>query len=238
MPPTTRRRRTPAGRATVPRLSRPAIVAAAIDIADDDGLDAVSMRRVAAEIGSGTMSLYRHVSSRDELLDTMLDAAYSELHLADAATENWRRRIERIARAQRRMLRAHPWVAPLVGSRPPLLPGFLRLFEASLGALLDAGLEVTEAAATFSTINAYVIGHALLEHAEHEARRRTGLTKRQWRTRHAPSVRQILDSGDYPAIAEYVRHANDIDPDTAFDAGLTAILDSAERHLALQPSGR
>ncbi|HUA47287.1 MAG TPA: TetR/AcrR family transcriptional regulator [Solirubrobacteraceae bacterium] len=239
MSPTSGRRRGSPLRATVPKLTRQEIVAAAIEIADRHGLDAVSMRRVASAIGSGTMSLYRHVSSRDELLDAMLDAVYSELRLADGAAKGWRRRIEHVARAQRRMLRAHPWVASLVGSRPPLLPGFLRLFQASLGALLDSGLNVTEAAGVSSTINAFVIGHALLEHAEHEARRRTGLTRRQWRARHAPLVRQILDSGDYPAIAQYVRHANDIDPDAAFDAGLTAILDGAERHMVPpHPAGR
>ena len=238
MPPTTRRRRVPSVRATVPKLSRTEIVAAAVAIADHEGLDAVSMRRVAGAIGSGTMSLYRHVTDRDELLDAMLDAVYFELDLVADPAQHWRPRVEQIARSQRRMLRAHPWVASLVGSRPPLLPSFLRLFEASLGALLDADLDVTEAAGVSSTINAYVIGHSLLEHAEHEARRRTGLTKRQWRARHAPFVRQLLDSGTYPAIAQYVRHADDIDPDTAFNTGLSAILDSAERLVALRPPPR
>jgi Tetracyclin repressor-like, C-terminal domain len=128
---------------------------------------------------------------------------------------------------ERRMLSAHPWVAPLVGSRPPLLPGFLRYFDASLQALLDAGLEISDAATVSATLNAFVIGYALLEHSEHEARRRTDLNKRQWRARNAPLANQILQSGHYPAVAQYVGHAPDIDPDTAFDYALTNILHTA-----------
>jgi AcrR family transcriptional regulator len=216
-------------RNTVPKLSKQAIVAAAIKIADAEGLDAISMRKIAVAIGSGTMSLYRHIAARDELLDAMLDAVYSELALPVRSAGDWRARITAIARGQRHMLRTHPWVAPLVGSRPPLLPGFLDSFEASLQALLDAGLQITDAAAASAMINAFVIGHALLEHSEHQARRRTGLTKRQWRARNAPVVKRILGTGDYPAVAQYVRHAQDIDPDTAFDDGLDGILDSIER---------
>lgn len=217
----------PPPRSTVPKLSKQEIVAAAIEIADQEGLDAVSMRKVAGAIGSGTMSLYRHLPNREELLDAMLDVVYSGLELHDRSVADCRERLERIAHAQRRMLRIHPWVAALVGSRPPLLPGFLRYFEASLRTLLDAGLEITEAAAASGTINAFVVGYAMLEHSEHEARRRTGLTKRQWRARNAPLVNQILQSGDYPAVSQYVKHAQDIDADTAFNTALTSILHTA-----------
>jgi AcrR family transcriptional regulator len=226
MPTSSGHRRAPLRRA-LPKLSRQEIVAAAIQIADEQGLDAVTMRGVASAIGSGTMSLYRHVANREELLDAMLDAVYSELDLPGRSVGDWRRRTEQIAQAQRRMLSIHPWVAPLVGSRPPLIPGFLRYFDESLGALLDAGVEINAAATVSATINAFVVGYALLEHAEHEARRRTGLSKRQWRARNAPLVEQILKSGEYPAVATYVKQARDIDPDTAFDHGLAGILHTA-----------
>jgi AcrR family transcriptional regulator len=221
-------RRRPPLRSSVPGLSTARIAAAAIEIADEHGLDAVSMRKVAGAIGSGTMSLYRHVANRDELLDAMLDEVYAELNLSRSSTGEWRERIAATARAHRKMLRSHPWAATLVGSRPPLLPSFLDAFEASFAALLDGGLTVIDAAEASATINAFVVGYALLEHAEQLARHRTGLTKRQWRARNAPLVRTILDTGNYPAVAQYVQHAKDIHPDTAFDNGLRGILDSIE----------
>jgi AcrR family transcriptional regulator len=234
--PASRRQRRPPPRSTLPKLSKREITAAAIEIADEQGLPAVSMRNVASAIGSGAMSLYRHVANRDELLDAMLDAVYSDLDLPTSADGDWRTQLELIARAQRRMLRSHPWVAPLVGSRPPLLLSFLRSFDASLRALLDAGLEITDAATVSATINAFVVGHALLEHSEQEARRRTGLTKKQWRARTAPLVRRILESGDYPAVAQYVRYARDIDPDTAFERALAGILDNAAAQAQQRPA--
>ena len=118
------------------RLSREEIVAAAIAAADRDGVDAVSMRRVAAALGSGTMSLYRHVASREQLLDLMIDSAYSGIELPARPSGAWRQRLlALLAHAQRRMMHAHPWAALLVGSRPPVLAGFLRPLEAALAAL-------------------------------------------------------------------------------------------------------
>jgi AcrR family transcriptional regulator len=225
--PDTERQRRPSPRNTRPQLSKQEITTAAIKIADKRGLAAVSMRNVAAGIGSGTMSLYRHLANRDDLLNAMLEIVYSELDLPAREASDWRTRLRLIAQTQRHMLRSHPWVAPLVGSRPPLLPSFLRSFDASLQALLDAGLQINDAASVSATINAFVVGHALLEHSEQEARRRSGLTKNRWRARNAPLVNRILQSGEYPAVAQYVRSALNIAPDAGFERGLDGILDSA-----------
>lgn len=213
------------------RLSRAEIVAVAIAIADQDGLDAVSMRRVAAGLSSGTMSLYRHVASREQLLDSMVDAVYSQMNLPARPSGQWRSDLALLARAQRRLMSAHPWAASLVGSRPPLLPGFLRSFDFALGALQAAGLEITDAAGAAATTSAFVVGFVLLEHAEREARRRTGLTREQWRARNAPLVERILASGDYPAVMRFVEHARDLDPDAAFETALRRILDGLQASL-------
>ena len=188
------------------RLSREEIVAAAIAAADRDGVDAVSMRRVAAALGSGTMSLYRHVASREQLLDLMIDSTYSGIELPARPSGAWRHDLALLAHAQRRMMRAHPWAALLVGSRPPVLAGFLRPFEFALAALTGAGLEITDAAGAAATLNAFVTGFTLYEHAEEEARRRTGLTKEDWRARNAPLVERILASRRLPG-SEPVRRA-------------------------------
>jgi AcrR family transcriptional regulator len=217
------------------RLSSTEIVAAAIAIADRDGLDAVSMRRLAADLRSGTMSLYRHVASRDQLLDSMLDTAYSELKLPSRSGGQWRRDLSLLAHAQRRLMHAHPWIARLVGSRPPLLPGFLRPFDFALGALLATELDITDAAGAAATINAFVVGFVQLEQAEQEAQRRTGLSRELWRARNAPAVEGILASGDYPAVARFVQDAQDIDPDTAFATALHWILDGLQSSLPETP---
>jgi AcrR family transcriptional regulator len=206
------------------RLSRAEIVATAIAIADQDGLDAVSMRRVAADLGSGTMSLYRHIKSREQLLDLMIDTAYAGMNLPPRPGGDWRADLALLANAQRRLMLAHPWVASLVGSRPPVLPGFLRSFDFALSALLAAGLSVTDAAQAAATINAFVVGFVLLENAEQEAQRRTGLTKELWRARNAPTAQRILDGDDYPAVARFIRDAEDIDPDTSFGTALHRVL--------------
>ena len=212
------------------RLSRGEIVAAAVAAADRDGVDAVSMRHVAAALGSGTMSLYRHVASREQLLDLMIDSAYSGIELP-APSGAWRHDLALLAHAQRRMMRAHPWAALLVGSRPPALAGFLRPFEFALAALAGAGLEITDAAGAAATLNAFVTGFTLYEHAEEEARRRTGLTKDDWRARNAPLVERILASGEYPAVSQFVQRAQDLDPETAFETALRRILDGIQASL-------
>ena len=141
-------------------------MAAAVAAADRDGVDAVSMRRVAAVLGSGTMSLYRHVADREQLLDLMIDSAYSEIELPARPSGAWRHDLALLTHAQRRMMRAHPWAAMLVGSRPPVLAGFLRPLEFALAALTGAGLEITDAAGAAATLNAFVTGYTLYEHAE------------------------------------------------------------------------
>jgi AcrR family transcriptional regulator len=213
------------------RLSREEIVAAAVATADRDGVDAVSMRRIAAVLGSGTMSLYRHVGSREQLLDLMIDSAYAEIELPARPTGAWRHDLTLLAHAQRRAMRAHSWAALLVGSRPPVLAGFLRPFEFALAALTGAGLEITDAAGAAATLNAFITGFTLYEHAEEEARRRTGLTKEDWRARNAPLVERILASGDYPAVSRFVERAQDLDQESAFEAALRRILDGIQASL-------
>jgi len=213
------------------RLSGEEIVDAAIAIADQDGIDAVTMRRVATRLGSGTMSLYRHIAGREQLLDSMVDAAYTGIELPPGPSGPWRDDLALLARAQRRLMRAHPWLATLVGSRPPLMPAFLRCFEFALAALLNAGLEITDASNSAASINAFVVGSLLLEQAEQEARRRTGLSREAWRARNAPLVERIIASGDYPSVARFVRDAKDLDADAAFEAALGRILDGVQASL-------
>ncbi|HUY51128.1 MAG TPA: TetR/AcrR family transcriptional regulator C-terminal domain-containing protein [Streptosporangiaceae bacterium] len=161
----------------------------------------------------------------------MVDVVYSHMDLPSGPGGDWRRDMERLAHAQRRLVRADPWVTSLVGGRPPQLPGFPRSSDFALGALQAAGLDITDAAAAAATINAFITGFVLLENAEQEAKRRTGLTRELWRARNARMVERILASGDYPAVNRFVRDARDIDPDTAFRTALRRILDGIQSAL-------
>src|SRR5580658_4772749 len=117
-----------------PRHSRDEITAAAIAIADREGLDAVSMRRVAAELGTGAASLYRYLDTRDDLLDLMIDATGAEYVLA-APDGDWLAGLLEVGEQARAIIRRHPWLASLVITRPELGPNGLALLEHVLAVL-------------------------------------------------------------------------------------------------------
>jgi AcrR family transcriptional regulator len=135
----------------------------AIRIADRDGLDAVSMRRVAADLGTGPASLYRYVASRDELLDLMADAAASEFDLS-AGTGNWIADLLQVGRQAREIMLRHPWLPALVISRGALGPRGADLLEYVLTVLADhpaAGTAKLEAFAMLMAVTAAYVQHEL-----------------------------------------------------------------------------
>jgi AcrR family transcriptional regulator len=122
-------------------LDRELIVSTAIRIADQEGLEALSMRRLAQELGSGATSLYRHVANKDELLDLAVDAVLGEVPLADDSTLDWQQRTGDLARGIRTTLRRHPGVAMLFGFRVTRGPNALAIADRLLGILRSAALE-------------------------------------------------------------------------------------------------
>lgn len=114
--------------------SRAEITAAAVDLADREGLDAVSMRRVATLLGTGAASLYRYVATRDDLLDLMTDSTASEYQLP-APSGDWQADLLAVARQARQIMRRHPWLPALVISRPALGPHGIELLEHVLDVL-------------------------------------------------------------------------------------------------------
>src|SRR5580693_5669230 len=125
-----------------PALSLSRIVAAAVRVADTEGLDAVSMGRVAAELGTAPMSLYRHVSSKEELLTLMVDAAWDEAPGTPVAGEGWRAGLARWAWALRAGAQRHPWVVRIPLNSLPIMPNEVAWFENALACLADT--ELTE----------------------------------------------------------------------------------------------
>jgi AcrR family transcriptional regulator len=200
------------------------VVEMALRIADAEGLDALSMRRIAADLRSGTTSLYRYVTGRDELIDLMLDAAYGA-EPPPALTGDWRTDLAAVARRLRTAVLRHPWAAAAMTTRPALGPNALRQIETSLAAASSLTSDITTASNIATTIGRYTLGAVASELAELEARRRTGLTQEQWRATVAPYIRQVIKGNAYPHFARRVIEADDLSAEADFEYGLSCLLD-------------
>jgi AcrR family transcriptional regulator len=121
-------------------ISREAIVAAAIRLLDAEGLDALSMRRIADELGTGAASLYWHVGSKDGLLDLVFDQVIGEVEVPDPDPDHWQEQLKQLARAQRAVSLRHPYVVRISIGRIPMGPNALRYSERALGILRAGGL--------------------------------------------------------------------------------------------------
>lgn len=149
------------GRGRRPALTLDRIVEAAIAIADADGIGALSMQRVATELGSATMSLYRHVPSKDDLVALMLDTAMAER--LDLPMGDWRAALEHWARRTREMYLRHPWILAVGASNRWMGPNEAAWGEAAMSALLDTALPPEAIGDVVFSVNAFVSGVARLE---------------------------------------------------------------------------
>ena len=214
-----RRRHAPEG------LGTPAIVAAGIAVADTEGLAALSMRRVAAELGAAPMSLYRHVRDKDELLMAMMDAAISEVALPEPPP-SWRDGLEAAARAMWATFRRHPWLpAALSLTRPQLLPGALAYSEWVLGVLGGAGLDPTTTFTTHLTLFTFVRGTAMNLELEADAEAASGLTGDEWMAGQGDALEGLVADGQHPNFTRVLRGMDfDLDLDALFEFGLQRLL--------------
>jgi AcrR family transcriptional regulator len=214
-----------------PPLTVDRIATAAIAVADSEGIDAVSMRRVAAELGCGTMSLYRHVQNKDELLDVMIDAGIGEIAGSRGTpSRDWREDLRRSAHSMRAAILRHPWVVRVIGRRPALGPNTLAATEATLSAVDGLGLSIDEMLWAIGVVNAFVVGFVVNELAERAWRyplaERSGPQARQWASVMVPYMQSIVASGDYPLVSRMVVEAEDFpDQDAVFGWQLGRVLD-------------
>ncbi|MFC7546662.1 TetR/AcrR family transcriptional regulator [Plantactinospora sp. GCM10030261] len=222
-----------------PDLSVERIVRAAIEVADADGLAALSMRRVAEKLGVGTMSLYTYVPGKGELLDVMLDTVSAETLDPDPDTEpadpgDWRTRLDRIARRNWALYLRHPWLLQVAAaSRPPLGPNTIAKYERELRAVDGIGLTDLEMDAVVTLVTGYVHGAVRGAVEAAQAAASTGLTDEQWWHAHAPYLEKVLDPRRYPLAARVGSAAGQEyraagDPARAFEFGLARILDGIE----------
>jgi AcrR family transcriptional regulator len=219
-----------------PSLTRDQIARAAIEIADAEGIEAVSMRKVAAKVGAGTMSLYRYVSRKDDLIDLMGDAVVAELDLPETPSGDWRADTVEIAKRNRALYLRHPWAVTLGLARPSLGPNQLRVLEYALRVLDGLGLGIDDIMGIGATLSAFVRGFVQAELAEVEAQRRTGMNEDEWRLTMRPYVESLLESGRYPMLTRLIVEGTDPDLDVAFQQGVNRILDGLLLGLGIEPS--
>jgi AcrR family transcriptional regulator len=217
----------PPDRPVLAPLSRERIVRAAIRLADADGLEAVSLRKVAAALDVGPMRLYGYIATKDELLDLMVDAVHADIR---PTGKDWREVLRSLAETTRRAAHRHEWFADLIGGRPQLGPHALARGETVVAAM--DGIDVDTVMPVVEAVNAYVIGAVRREITERRAERATGMDKKQWQTALGPYLMRTFATGRFPALAAVVRDGAHLDADQTFRIGLDFLLDGIEARLS------
>jgi DNA-binding transcriptional regulator YhcF (GntR family) len=205
-------------------LGRERVVRTAMAIADGEGLATLTMRRVASDLGVATMSLYRHVAGKEELVLLMTDAAFGDHPLPDERPAHWRDRLETAGRRMWTVFRAHPWAAEALSmTRPQMLPNLLGYSEWSLGALRELGLTADEMMYAHLTLFGHVRSVALSLQSETLAEEETGLTNDEWVETQGDMLGAAAHR--YPSLGYVAREGFDYDLDALLEFGLQRLLD-------------
>jgi AcrR family transcriptional regulator len=183
------------------RPTREAIVAAAIDLADTHGLDAVSIRRVAAALKTRPMDLYRYFARKDELMDLMVDEVVAGAVL-DEIPHDWRDALAAIAHAMRAVCLAHPWMVTAAGRQALIGPNMMRHVEQSLEATTALGIDWTKRLAILRAVDTYTMGHAYIRLARDHNESKTA-DDLGWRAAAEAYLQGLADSGNFPNLATF-----------------------------------
>jgi AcrR family transcriptional regulator len=215
------------------------IVATATAVADAEGTQALSMRRIARELGVGTMSLYWYIASKEELLDLMLEAFEAEVQVPEPSGD-WRADVRTVAHRHRAALLRHQWALELRAFRPPSGPNDARNADRMFAILYGLGLGAKLMVTITTTVGTYVIGAVLREIGEIRLQRETeqaiaGMTAEEVAALHEDFIKRIVGSGKYPHLARIGEEGIDPDsPDTRderFDFGLDCLIDGIAARL-------
>ena len=227
-------------RATKPRaprgrLSKERVFRAAVDLADREGLESLTMRRLADELDVGAMSLYYYVPNKDELITGMVDIVFSEIELPPGDVD-WQSAMRRRARSTREALNRHRWAVGLMESQEMPGPASIRIHDAVLGCLREAGFSIDMTIQAYSVIDAYIYGFALQEKTVpfDSAEDAAAVERDQVRQLEAQAQEQqrAAFANGYPYIAEVVAgHVAKVGYDfgKAFAYGLDLILDALDQ---------
>jgi AcrR family transcriptional regulator len=215
---------------------RTEIVAAAVQIADAEGVEAVSMRRLADELGVATMTPYTHVESKDELLDLVSDAVAAEMLLPEPLPEDWREALRAIAHKTKDAYEAHPWSLDMTARHPRARINRLRHVEQSVGIMVRLEVGGPTGRAILMSIDDYVIGYCT--RARQRQRMLAFLAPAEKDALHSfrdpdPEVAAALEAGELPLIKKITGRRNrshpfGVPPDSGFEPGLGWLLDGIE----------
>ncbi|GAB3617353.1 TetR/AcrR family transcriptional regulator [Okibacterium endophyticum] len=216
------------------KVSVDQIVDTAISVADDDGVEAISMRKIAERIDVSTMSLYTYVDSKSALIDLMIDRVTSWLPREPLDHLPWRARLQRIARQQLEHYRRHPWLFQVNTSRPPLGPGISDQYEYQLSAVEGIGLTDLEMDGVITLVGSFVESTA---RAEVDARRGASLSGQsdlEWWEANATVLDAVMDAERFRLSGRVGTAAGEAyqspsSPDFGFEFGLGVLLDGVER---------
>lgn len=206
-----------------PPLSRERVLRAAIEVADQDGLESLTMRRLGGHLGVEAMSLYKHVANKDEILDGIIDLVIGEIVLPSIEAE-WRAAMRQRAVSAREVLSSHPWAIGMMESRATMGPAALRYTDTVIGCLRGGGFSVRMTAHAFLLLDSYIYGFVVQETS-------APFRSTEDTAERAGAVLETLPTDEYPHLAEMAgEHAAGPGHDYAdgFEFGLELILDALE----------
>lgn len=213
-------------RRTTGTLLRQSIVKQAIAMADAEGLEELSMRRIAAELNVSTMALYHHVADKDDLLLRMVEHALQENPLPHTQSGQWRDDLEVAAQSMWTAFQHHPWLASTLSiTRPQPVVSGLNYVEWNLKALTHAGVDTSTALTVHLALTNYVQGTALNIEIERRSEAESGMDSTVWMDIHEAAVRDITDDGQVPIFAALNKSGYEVNLTHVFDYGLQRFLD-------------
>lgn len=217
-------------------LTRDRIVTEALRLLDTEGIEALSMRKLAAALEAGTTSLYWHVANRDELIELVIDAVYGEIDVPEpGGAQDWRQAVRQVARDMRATVVRHRWLVSVLDQLVVAFsgPNLTRIAEQMLALYESAGFELREAERAMSTMSAYVLGVGMSEAAWHGWMDRHGQTAQEWVEDQHEQFEQTTEG--FARLREVMSGYEGKDPqqmmDADFEYGLERMLDGLQARL-------
>ncbi|WP_327353851.1 TetR/AcrR family transcriptional regulator [Streptomyces sp. NBC_01304] len=210
------------------------IAAAAVELADEEGAGAVTMRRLATKLGVAPMAAYRHVTGKDDLWALMIDRVSAELTVSEDVT-GWREVLRSFAVQTRELMLRHPWMAHVPAPVIQLTPSRMAVAERQLAALVDRGLDADSMMAAFRSVSSFVQGAVQSEIALREYKELHGWKSGdEARQALAPQMNYLMTTGRYPVYRQYaLAAARKDDPTWEFEFGVDCVLDGIAKRLGI-----
>lgn len=203
-------------------LSKERVLRAAINLADEAGIESLTMRKLGQELGVEAMSLYNHVSNKDDILDGIVDIVVNEIDLPSNEAD-WKTDMRQWAISAREILLRHPWACSLIVSRPRVDSAWLRYFDSAFGCLREAGFSIEMTHHAWHVLDSHILGFTLQE------------LNSPFDTEEIPEVAAMfprqVPADEYPYITEYITDVfmdSGHDDEFEFEFGLDLILDGLE----------